>query len=487
MIHLLRHMAMRLWLSILVGTMTVLWCLPVVSADIKLIWMLVVVVIALVFTFLAIGWIFNSLALKMIERLIREATIWERAGNFHQAEKIFRKAVAVFDSFLISPSSKKNKSKHLITHLARFYLARQNRDHSAETFITTYLHAYPGEKALAEEWLQQATLQNELTPDQQELAYRIGEAQPENLKIQIFLARFYLSTERNDYQALQSYRQILENDPALDTGLTAQLADLFFQDRRTDAWALKAYVTSYAKNPQKDHLLKGMAACLHWTNGDTLPPDLLNAAEGFLSHIQLRDRKRIWEGFTPPARPPLAPEIRPKMNRLEIARKVLKTSFQTTRAFSRSFLSALSALFVFSKSVYRRARNYKHLKTMLKWGGIGLAGAGLAVLAVNTVSYLIKPKPEIMEKEIQSVVVVKDPFTLQVAAYIKKEQAQKYVAELKALKLDAYWTEAKGVKTQWYQVRISHFPDKDSARTYGETLKAKGIIDDFYVANYQRP
>jgi cell division septation protein DedD len=74
-----------------------------------------------------------------------------------------------------------------------------------------------------------------------------------------------------------------------------------------------------------------------------------------------------------------------------------------------------------------------------------------------------------------------------VAAYIKKEHAQKYVAELKALKLDAYWTEAKGVKTQWYQVRLSHFPDKASARTYGETLKAKGIIDDFYVANYQQP
>jgi tetratricopeptide (TPR) repeat protein len=487
MTYILRHIAMRLWLSILVGTMLVLWCLPVVAADIDLIWVVVIAIIMLVVIFLAIGWVFNPLALKIIERLIREATIWERAGNFHQAEKIFRRAVAVFDSFLISPSSRKNKSKRLITHLARFYLARQNRDHSAETFITTYLNAYPHEKMLAEEWLQQALLQNDLTPDQQELAYRIGEAQPENLKIQIFLARFYVSTERNDYQAIQSYRRVLENDPAPDSRLTAQLADLFFQDHRTDAWALKAYVTSYAKDPKKDHLLKGMAACLHWRNGEALPPDLLDKAEGFLSHIQVSDRKRMWQGFTPPARPPVAPEVRPMANRLEIARNVVKTSLRATHAFSRSFLSALSALLLFCKSFYRQIRDYNHLKIILKWGGIGLAAAGLVVLAINTVSFLIKPKPEILVKEIQPVVVVTDPFTLQVAAYIKKEHALKYVADLKALKLDAYWTEAKGIKTQWYQVRLSHFPDKASARTYGDSLKTKGIIDDFYVANYQRP
>ena len=487
MIHILRHTAMRLWLSIIVGTMIVLWCLPMVAADIDLIWVVVIAIIILVLTFIAVGWFFNPLALKIIERLIREATIWERAGNFHQAEKIFRKAVAIFDSFLISPSTKKNKSKHLITHLARFYLARQNRDHSAETFITTYLNAYPHEKALAEEWLQQAILQNDLTPEQQELAYRIGEAQPENLKIQIFLARFYVSTERNDYQALQSYRRILENDPAPDPHLTAELADLFLQDHRTDAWALRAYVKSYAKDPKKDHLLKGMAACLHWGNDEALPSDLLNEAEGFLSTIQVSDRKKMWEGFAPPARPPLASQVRPMVNRLEIARNVIKASLRTTRAFNRSFLSALSALLLFCKFFYRQVKDYKHLKIILKWGGIGLAGAGLLVLAINTVSFLIKTKPEIPVKEIQPVVVVTDPFTLQVAAYIKKEHALKYVADLKALKLDAYWTEAKGIKTQWYQVRLSHFPDKDSARTYGESLKNKGIIDDFYVANYQRP
>jgi cell division protein FtsN len=82
---------------------------------------------------------------------------------------------------------------------------------------------------------------------------------------------------------------------------------------------------------------------------------------------------------------------------------------------------------------------------------------------------------------------VTDPFTIQVAAYLKSEHAHRYVAQLKKNGLDAYWTLAVSANKKWYQVRISHFADKQSARQYGESLKAKGIIEDFYVANYRRP
>jgi hypothetical protein len=172
---------------------------------------------------------------------------------------------------------------------------------------------------------------------------------------------------------------------------------------------------------------------------------------------------------------------------MKTARKILTGSIRLMGDLTRSFGSVSSAFLIFSINLYRQIRNYQHLKVVLKWGGIGIAVLGFGILAVNTVSFLIKPKPEIPVQEVPPVVVVTDPFTLQVAAYIKKEHALRYVGELKALGLDAYWTEAKGIKTQWYQVRLSHFPDKASARTYGESLKAKGIIDDFYVANYERP
>jgi cell division septation protein DedD len=81
---------------------------------------------------------------------------------------------------------------------------------------------------------------------------------------------------------------------------------------------------------------------------------------------------------------------------------------------------------------------------------------------------------------------VRDPYTLQVAAYLKPEYALKFVDDLKQRGYDAYWIEtASGGKT-WYQVRIAHFPDPPSARDFGARLKQKGIVEDFYVTNYTR-
>ena len=119
---------------------------------------------------------------------------------------------------------------------------------------------------------------------------------------------------------------------------------------------------------------------------------------------------------------------------------------------------------------------------------MSLAGAGLVILVINTAGYLMQNRPPEPEKiETPPTAVVTDPYTLQVAAYLKIEHAEKYVEQLKQMDLDAYWTKAQGAKSKWYQVRLSHFADKASARTYGDRLKVKGIIDDFYVANYQRP
>ena len=53
--------------------------------------------------FFLCGWFGNSLGMRWVDRLMREAGIWERAGNFNRSELIFKKAGAIFDSFLISP------------------------------------------------------------------------------------------------------------------------------------------------------------------------------------------------------------------------------------------------------------------------------------------------------------------------------------------------------------------------------------------------
>jgi cell division septation protein DedD len=79
-----------------------------------------------------------------------------------------------------------------------------------------------------------------------------------------------------------------------------------------------------------------------------------------------------------------------------------------------------------------------------------------------------------------------DPYTLQVAAYLRQDYALKLVEDLKRKGFDAYWIETSSGGKLWYQVRIAHFPDQQSAREFGRDLKWKGLIDDFYVTQYIR-
>ena len=95
--------------------------------------------------------------------------------------------------------------------------------------------------------------------------------------------------------------------------------------------------------------------------------------------------------------------------------------------------------------------------------------------------------PETAREKSYEIAAVNDPYTIQVAAYLKREHAEHYVTELRSRQIDAHWKEARGKNKIWYQVRISHFPDKASALAYGEALKSRQLIEDFYVANYDPP
>jgi hypothetical protein len=81
--------------------------------------------------------------------------------------------------------------------------------------------------------------------------------------------------------------------------------------------------------------------------------------------------------------------------------------------------------------------------------------------------------------------VITDPFTIQVAAYLQRDDAQEVVDQLIQAGLDAFWTYATSAHRSWYQVKVSHFASREAAQAYGRGLKSKGLIDDFYVANYE--
>ncbi|MCP3868820.1 MAG: SPOR domain-containing protein, partial [Gammaproteobacteria bacterium] len=258
-------------------------------------------------------------------------------------------------------------------------------------------------------------------------------------------------------------------------------ARLFLKDGRADEWALRLYLQAGKDDRPGQELLNGIAACIHWTPETSRNKRLVALGRQHLEGIGQEQLARMRTGFTPP-KPPKPP----------VKRAGLMTRMAPAGRFIQSVLESLGDLFIqgarsslalFRKGLHHMGRS-PLTRPVLNWTAVTLLSVVVIVLIINTVRHLAQTHLSEKSAATQVEKIVTDKFTLQVAAYLKKKHAEKYVVDLKALGLNAFWVETTRRNKRWYQVRVSHFPDKAAARAYGLSLKKKGLIDDFYVANY---
>ena len=111
-----------------------------------------------------------------------------------------------------------------------------------------------------------------------------------------------------------------------------------------------------------------------------------------------------------------------------------------------------------------------------------IIGVGLLLFLMNTVSHLFSQKvPQTVSQKIE--IKIPKPFTIQVAAYLKEEHAEKYIERLQQKGVSATIKQVDGGGKTWYLVRILEFENKESASQYGQKLKQQKLIDDFFVNN----
>ena len=483
MIHALRHFTIRIWSTVLLGGFANLLILPAFRGYIGLDRVLLAACGVMVLVFVGIGWIFNRLGKDYVEYLIREATDRERDGMHYEAERAFRKAVAVFDSFLLSPIVRRKKSTHVAARLARFYLARADKDATSENFIFSYLQAHPEDEEVAENWLRQISSYGDLEKAHYELAFCIGNACPKNQTIQYLLSQFYLTEERTDFPALQTYRRVLSGDKRAADIISGKLADIFLLEGRADDWALQIYLKAYRLNPDRSDLLKGIVACVYWIKETERTRHLLKTAKQLVSGIDEERLETMRVGFNPPVAQPV---LKKESFTHRLIKAVSEIVSRIGKALFELLKTAIAAITARLRNTIRLIRRSKHAKVILGRTAIIVLAGVVLVLVINTFRYLAGSEKPVSPKTEAPVVTVPDRFTIQVAAYLKYEHAKRFAETLKKQGIDAFWTKATGTKKTWYQVRVSHFPDKASAKAYGESLKARGVIDDFYVANYKR-
>ncbi|MGD8366608.1 MAG: SPOR domain-containing protein [Desulfobacterales bacterium] len=483
MIQPLKHYAVRLWATVLFGGPAILALLATIGPELDPVYTLVSAGAVLLAVFFGLGAAFNWLGIRSLDNQLNAAEDWERANGAAEAEASYRRAIAVFGSFLFSPRARRRTSSKLADRLARFYMTSSEQSTASEAFIASYLRLHPANEEIARIWLRQAGTRGWLERKDQELAARIGDALPDSSAIQELLARYCLLEERTDFSALEAYRRLMaaagENAPV---DLVSRIANLFVEQGRADEWALPVYVRALEQAPERQELAAGIAACLKWIGETQINRGWIDAGRHLLQGAEASAVDRGIGRFRIPelaARPAATDGLRPSSEGL------VRRAGRLAATAHESASGALSAAGRLMADGLQWMKKTPAARRALRWAALSVAALAAILLVVNTAGYLMRPekRPEPKSPAAETA----GRFTIQVAAYLKAEQAQRYAEELKRNGLEAYWTESSGDQKKWYQVRISRFEDKAAARAFGDEIKARGLIEDYYIANYTPP
>ena len=274
---LFRHMAVRLWATVLIGGLLSLWLLPLLQGHFGLNWLVVEVAVIFGLCYVLIGCLFRHWAQGRIHSLVQDAAGFERDGLTAEALNCYNRGMAILDSYLLSQRARRQLSEPLARRLARFHFALADED-AIQNFIPAYLADQPEDAEVAEFWVRQTEQRGGFKEAHQDLAARISSAHPDNCDIQRRLAGFFMFLERTDYPALAAYRCVWNDRPPPDSDFIRQLALLFARDRRVDEWSLEAYLGALKAGVPRSGLIDALAACVHLIPAGPGTQSLLNEA-----------------------------------------------------------------------------------------------------------------------------------------------------------------------------------------------------------------
>lgn len=467
MIRILRHFSVRLWLALLVALPLSFRVMPGMNAWFPGIPAPIAAAGLLIGLGAGLGLMLDLLGTYRIRSLIREGELWERAGIRNRAEKKYIHAVRIFDSIWISPWAARRLGPLLTKVLARFYLTCGSEHPGFRMAAAMYLKANPEDETLAVLWLGQLRKEGRADTMAQSVLTALADTHFANPKLTRSLIRPFLDLSRVDFSAKRLYRNFLDHpDEGRDLSenggkrslYTSRIHELMGQPDDPDDEGAPVV----PEVPETQTSL-----------GRTLG-DRLSGRHPAASDIPIRDR----------AQHHLSRRYLEHIGRLPARGVETLAPLAGHVADAVCFLVRRLAAWGVASLVFLRnlVREKERLGFYLRAGVMGLVGIWLMFFVWNTLTHMFKSgSPEEPAQKID--VRIPKPFTIQVAAYLKQSHADRYVAVLEEKGITADIKKTGGGGKTWYLVRISEFPDKKSAADFGNALKQKKIIDDFFVSN----
>ena len=457
MIRRMGSFAFRLWIIALVTGPVCFYLMPPVLQLFPEVSPVIVSVVLCMIFWGGIGVSLDLIGRKLINEMIKEGEVWERAGIFSRAEKTYGNAVRVYDSFLLSPLFGKKIATRLTGTLARFSLTAGIQTPSLKLASAVYLKSSSGDETLAILWLGQLKKQGLAEPIDQEVLTALADVHYTHKKLMVPLAEVLLDLGRMDYSAKRVYKALLD-DPELEPEVKS-----VFHRKIHDLLGVEQVLETLGNN------IAGRVVATSPNPMGAIPikANLVGANPKDPNQIGLNPM-----GFNRDGR---------GQHFLSRCSAVFTTAAGGIKLIGRGVALGLSFCVRFFGQTIVLIRERERVRFYLRAGAMGILSVWLIFFMGSTISHIFSSRTP--EKEPRIEISTPKPFTIQVAAYTKQVHADRYAKVLRKKGLSPLIRKITGGGKIWYVVRISEFPDKVSAAAFGKKLKAEKIIDDFFVSN----
>jgi hypothetical protein len=372
------------------------------------------------------------------------------AGQEEAVHEVFALILGVMRSGLLSRRRQESLRRHLLRSYFPFYAEHPEWAYFQQQLLAAMregvrpVEAYHVLKAFV-------LHQKKLTLDVANLAEELVDYDPEDETLPAFFVQHFLAEKKTHYRAEYFYSRYLAKGGPLSEDILALCLPKVLAHARKDDFAAWCYVRAF----------------------DQARPE----------HAQVREALyRVWEEYRKlQRRDALSKQAALCASRLsaqEMAEWRAPQTIVRPRKTARQFWER--RLYLGRQALWDLITFLRGQKKLLLLGG-----AGLAVLLSLL---LFWPKgSRTNNSKAAAPTALPDTthyFSLQVGALKTKRSAEARVNALQRRKLAAYVLEPQSSRG-WYRIRVGKYPNAARARIAADSLKALGLIEDFFVTNYE--